>query len=211
MARQRLSSRERRQRRRQRLVSIFGFVLSTVALAWYFESQATTTILFVRHADTDAITLEQDPPLNARGLARAELLADFVEDIDVLAGLDAIYASEYRRTQQTAAPLAKRLDMPVDVADHGDAEPFMERVLRDHKGEIVLVVTHADDIPPLVAELHGHQNVPEIGSDEYDNFYIVSVPWFAKVKTLRLHYGVGWTEPDLRFSGGSSGSAFTDQ
>lgn len=160
-----------------------------MGLAWFFDSQATTTILFVRHTDTDVFAQGDNPGLNAQGLARAEDLADFVQDIDVIAGVDAIYASEFKRTQQTAAAIARRLELEVDIGNPYEVEPFMADVLREHKGEIVLIVTHSDAIAPLIEELHGSKNVPEIAADEYDNFYIVTIPSFGKVKTLRLHYG----------------------
>ena len=208
---QRSTNRDRRRRRRGRIVSIVLFVLATFGLAWFFESQATTTIMFVRHADTDlsaagggapggaagAVGAEApgaaaDPPLNDRGRARAELLADFLEDIDVIASVDAIYATESLRTRQTAMPLAERFGLEVGVTDHYDYVGFMADVLSEHKGRIVLVVTNGDAIAPLVEELHGSKNVPEIGPADYDNLYIVTVPWFAKVKTLRLRYALGW-------------------
>ena len=210
------------------------FVLATFGLAWFFESQATTTIIFVRHADTDLpavgaggpdtatgpvgpVTTQDavapgdpdgvgagdtpaaggadrppDPPLNARGRARAELLADVLQDIDVIASVDAIYATESQRARQTAMPLADRLGLDVAVTDHYDYVGFMAEVLSEHKGRIVLVVTHGDAIAPLVEELHGSKNVPEVGPADYDNLYIVTVPWFAKVKTLRFRYALGW-------------------
>jgi len=31
--------------------------------------------------------------------------------------------------------------------------------------------------------------VPKIEENEYDNIYIVSIPWFGKTKTIRLRYG----------------------
>lgn len=210
-ARQRSNPKDRRRRRRRRLVSMVMFVIATFGLAWFFESQATTTIIFVRHADTDlpgaglgapgnaagaastqASGAVADPPLNARGKARAELLADFLQDIDVIASVDAIYATESLRTRQTATPLAQRLELDVGVTDHYDYVGFMADVLSDHKGRIVLVVTEGDAIAPLVEELHGSKNVPDIGPSDYDNLYIVTVPWFAKVKTLRLRYALGW-------------------
>lgn len=195
-ARTRLTPEAKRRKRRRRMIAVAGYVFMTVLLAWYFESQATTTILFVRHADTDRSMAEGgDPPLNATGRARAELLADFLQNIDVVAGVDAIYASEFKRTQETAAPLANRLGLEVNVADHTDVVGFMEHVLSEHKGRIVLVVSHSNTIAPLVEELHGSKNLPVIEPDEYDNLYIVSVPWFAKVKTLRLRYGLGWQPP----------------
>lgn len=186
------------RRRRSRAFPILGFVFTAIGLAWFFESQATTTVIFVRHADTELSAEQQnDPPLNSRGRVRAELLADFLADVDVVAGVDAIYASELRRTQETARPLADRLDLEVAVANPYEHEAFMGEVLRDHKGEIVLVVTHGDAIAPLVEELHGSKHVPEIAPDEYDNVYVVSIPWFGKVKTLRFRYGLGARLEDI--------------
>ena len=195
--RQRPTPKDRQRRRRRRTVAMVMFVLSTFGLAWFFESQATTTIIFVRHADTDpaagaAAGGPGDPPLNERGRARAELLADFLQDIDVIASVDAIYASEFQRTQQTAMPLAQRLGLDVAVTDHSDYVGFMANVLSEHKGRIVLVVTHRNTIAPLVEELHGSKNVPAIEPADYGNLYIVTVPWFAKVKTLRVPYALGW-------------------
>jgi hypothetical protein len=95
---QRPTPKDKRRRRRQRAVSVTAFILATLGLAWFFSLQATTTMLFVRHAETDAaMGAPGDPPLNARGQARAELLADFLQDVDVIAGVDAIYTSELRR------------------------------------------------------------------------------------------------------------------
>jgi broad specificity phosphatase PhoE len=195
--RPRLSARQRQRRLRRRAISLFVYGLIVFGLAWYFDSQTTTTIIFVRHADTNAAAMDGgDQPLNERGMARSELLAEFLSDIDVLAGVDAIYASEFKRTQQTAAPLAERLGLEVQLANHDDVVGFMRDVQSDHKGRIVLVVTHSNVLAQLVAELHGHQSIPEIAPDEYDNVYIVTIPLYGKVKTLGLPYALGWTGPD---------------
>ena len=178
-----------RRHRRRKLLPIVGFVATCLGISWFMESRSTTTIIFVRHTDTVvALPESNDPSLSAQGLQRAELLADVLESIDVVAGVDAIYASESRRTRQTAEPLASRLGINVWSGDPYDVEPFMAQVLSDHKGEIVLVVTQSDTISPLIVELHGSKNVPEIQPDEYGNLYIVTIPWFGKVKTLRLKY-----------------------
>jgi broad specificity phosphatase PhoE len=145
--------------------------------------------VFVRHADTDVAMATDDPSLNARGRQRAELLADFMQDIDVVSGVNAIYASPARRTQETAAPLAKRLNLEVQIADHHDIGGFMRRVEREHGGEIVLIVSHKDTIAPLIDELHGSKRLPPFGDDDYNEVYIVTIPWYGKVKTLRVHYG----------------------
>ena len=189
------------ERRGFKLLPIAGFMVTALGLAWFFESQATTTLIFVRHTDTVVTPSEtNDPPLSESGFERAELLADVLEDIDVIAGVDAIYASPSQRTQQTAANLAERLGLEVRLADPYDVEPFMARVLREHKGEIVLVVTHDDILAPLVEELHGSKNLPQIEPDEYGNLYIVTIPWFGKVKTLRLRYDLSFLPNKGTFS-----------
>ena len=202
---QRPTPKDKRRRRRRRAVTVVVFSLATLALAWFLESRATTTILFVRHAETgEAMMAGGDPPLNEIGRARADLLADFLVDVDVVSSVNAIYASEFVRTQQTAAPLAKRLNLDVEIDDHSDVAGFMREVLREHRGEIVLVVSHSDAIPELIEELHGKKGVV-FGPDDYDDLYIVTSPSFGRVKTLRMPYAAGWqplVESSIRSSTG---------
>src|SRR5688572_3862763 len=128
------SPNDRRRRRRLRLIPIIGYTVVALGLAYFLAERHATTVVFVRHADTDAAMAgpDDDPPLNARGRQRAELLADYLENIDVTGSVNAIYASDKRRTQETAAPLANRLNIPVQIADHLDTEDFMDRVRREH-------------------------------------------------------------------------------
>jgi broad specificity phosphatase PhoE len=192
------TAKTRKRRRRRRGFTLLAYVVIVFGLAWYFESRATTTIIFVRHADIDqAMSEQQDAPLNAAGLARAESLADYLDQVDVVAGPDAIYVSQKKRTQQTAAPLASRLGIEPEIADHYDIVGFMKNLLFDHKAEIVLVVSHSDTIAPLIEELHGSKNIAEFAPDEYDRVYIVTIPWFGKVKTLQLSYPAGDIAGDM--------------
>jgi len=41
----------------------------------------------------------------------------------------------------------------------------------------------------MIANMGASKNVPPIAEDEYDNIYLVSIPWFGKTKTIRLRYG----------------------
>jgi phosphohistidine phosphatase SixA len=202
---------DRRRRRRLRVLPIIGYTLMALGLAYFLGERPSTTVVFVRHADIDrAMSPDDDVPLNARGRQRAELLADFLENIDVVGGVNAIYASEARRTQETAAPLAKRLNLEVRIADHHDTDGFAKRLLDEHAGEIVLIVSHSDTIAPLIDELHGSKRLPPFGPDDYDEVYIVTIPRpLGKVKTLRLHYGelpppATMSEGAKRSAGGSA-------
>jgi probable phosphoglycerate mutase len=88
-------------------------------------------LLVVRHGESqparrgDTFPLvdgHADPPLDPRGHAEAERVADRLVGEDVAA----IYATTLRRTQETAAPLASRLGMEVLI------EPDLREV---HLGE----------------------------------------------------------------------------
>lgn len=170
------------------IIPFFLFFGVALIASWFLSSQSTTTVIFVRHAEKVALP-EDDPDLSAEGRERAERLADVLQTVDVIRGLDVIYATEYKRTQETAKPLADRLDIPVLVADAQDIAGLCDTILKEHRGKIVLVVAHSNTVPEYIAELGGHKKTPHIEDDEYSNIYIVSIPWFGKTKTLRIKYG----------------------
>ncbi|MDH3719587.1 MAG: histidine phosphatase family protein [Planctomycetota bacterium] len=178
----------RKRRRRRRLQVIVIYTAIAVCLAWFFESQATTTIIFVRHAEK-AAEPAGDPHLSPAGQARVAELTRQMVDADVVAGIDAVYATDYNRTQETVRPVADALDLPINTYDAADTETVLTEILRNHKGEIILVAGHSNTVPELIANLGGSKNVPEINEDEYDNIYIVSIPWFGKTKTIRMRFG----------------------
>ncbi len=183
------SDTERRRRRRQRRIQvIIIYTAIAVGLAWFFESQATTTVIFVRHAEKTAEPAD-DPLLSLAGQQRAAELARQLVDADVVAGIDAVYATPYRRTVDTAKPVADALGLPITSYDAADTETIMEQIVRKHKGKIVLVVGHSNTLPALIGNMGASKKVPVIEEDEYDNIYIVSIPWFGKTKTIRLRYG----------------------
>ena len=184
----------KRRRRRNKAAGVLLFALACVGLAWFFESQATTTLIFVRHAEK-ADVVGDNPGLSIAGTARAIQLARLLGDADVIAGVDEIYVSQFRRTIDTARPLARRLNIDPRGYEASNIDGTMRTILTQHKGKIVLVVGHSNTIAPMVAELGGSKRVPEIADDEYDNLYIVTIPWFGKVKTLRIRFGAGVVTP----------------
>src|SRR6266404_9451335 len=76
---------------------IFLFVI-LVAVS---VASAETFVVIVRHAEK-AANDPKDPDLSSAGRARAEALAKILKD----AGITAIFATEFKRTQETAAPTA---------------------------------------------------------------------------------------------------------
>lgn len=180
---------DRRRARRKRLTQIFViYTAIAIGLAWFFESQATTTIIFVRHAEQTSHD-EADPSLSEAGKRRVAELTRQLEFADVVQGIDAIYSTDLKRSTETAQPLAERLNLPINIYDGSDTETVLEEILKAHKGKVILVVGHSNTVPELIANLGASKNVPPIERDEFDNIYIISIPWFGKTKTIRLRYG----------------------
>lgn len=184
----------KRRRRHRRVQILVIYTLIAIGLAWFFESQATTTIIFVRHAEK-AVDGTSDPGLSAAGQRRVAELTRQLVDADVVAGVDAIYVTQYRRTQDTARPLADALDLPINQYDAADTETVLETILKRHKGKIILVVGHSNTLPELIANLGASKKVPPIAEGEYDNIYVISIPWFGKTKTIRLRFGEPYRRP----------------
>ena len=178
----------KRQRRRRRITVIVIYTAIAIGLAWFFESQATTTIIFVRHAEKAAEPAD-DPGLSEAGKRRVAELTRQLRDADVVAGIDAVYSTPLRRTQETAQPIADALDLPIRTYDPSDTEAVLETILKEHKGKIILVVAHSNTVPVLIANHGASKKVPPIHENEYDNIYIISIPWFGKTKTIRLRFG----------------------
>ncbi len=178
----------RRKRRRRRIQALIIYTGIAIGLAWFFESQATTTIIFVRHAEQD-LAAGDDPGLSDAGRRRVAELTRQLVDADVVAGVDAIYATGFRRSQETAQPLASALNLKINKYDAEDRESVLETILKNHKGKIILVVGHSNTLPELIANLGASKKVPPIDDMEFDNIYVISIPWFGKTKTIRLRFG----------------------
>lgn len=144
----------------------------------------TTTVLVIRHAERAAVE-GRDPPLSEAGAARAEALAEALAD----AGVTAIYATPYRRTRDTAAPLARRLGLeiretPVQGGVDVHAREVARRVVAENPGGVVLVVGHSNTVPAIVGALTGLE-VPEISEDAYGDLFVVQAPTTGRARLIR--------------------------
>jgi len=178
--------RQTRRRRRNQIIVLYTAI--AIGLAWFFESQATTTIIFFRHAEQTSHD-EADPPLSEAGQRRVAELTRQLVDADVVAGIDAIYSTPYVRSLETARPIADQLDLPINSYAADDTEEILDTILKNHKGKIILVIGHGNTLPVLIANLGASKKVPAIAQNEFDNIYIISIPWFGKTKTIRLRIG----------------------
>src|SRR6266478_6477462 len=138
---------------------------------------AQSTIFIVRHGERADSSNDSD--LSEAGRTRAEALAKMLKDKNITA----IYTTEFERTQQTAAPLAKALGITVTTVQLKDKDALVAK-LRALNGN-ALVVGHGNTIPDLVKAL-GISEPINIGENDYDNLFEIVLE--EKPKLIRLHY-----------------------
>ena len=136
------------------VLPVLLFIAVVAAAAWLFDARATTVVFVVRHAEVE-VGNDPDPPLSVDGRERAARLAKMLSQAQPVRGLDAIFASEFRRAHQTVTPLSETLALPVNVVPSGAWSELAKRITRDHRGEYVLVAGNANAVPALVRALSG--------------------------------------------------------
>jgi broad specificity phosphatase PhoE len=146
---------------------------------------APATLVLVRHAEREDSS--QDSPLSAAGHARAAALRDALEGTPV----DLIVVSQYRRTAETAAPLAasrgmsprvERLEGETPVA----AARLAERLAREEGGRTVVIVGHSNTIPAMLQVLAGW-DLPEL--EGYGDLFVVTVASGVPARVERSRFG----------------------
>jgi 2,3-bisphosphoglycerate-dependent phosphoglycerate mutase len=176
---------------------MFMAVLGAVALFAYYATfmRPVTTVIVVRHAEKNLEPNNVDPELSAAGQARAQELARMFADT----GVNAIYATQFKRTQQTVKPLADRLGLTANVIDAKNTQELIRQIVTKHRGETIFVAGHNNTAPEIVAALGGG-NFPLIPENEFDNMFIVTVYRFGRAKVVKLKYG------NVSLAGGGSGT-----
>lgn len=151
---------------------------------------AQQVIYVVRHAERadsapaagQAMTAPaNDPPLSAAGHARAARLAAMLRSADIWQ----VLATEFQRTRQTGAPLAKALNLEVTTSPAREPDALLARI-REAKGN-VLVVGHSNTVPELLKRL-GVKDPITIPESEYDNLFIVTRPASGEPILVRLRF-----------------------
>ena len=154
------------------------------------------TVVLVRHAETSASTRSGgDPELSDAGRERAEALAKLLSK----AGVTHLFSSEYRRTRETLAPLAKKIGQAVAEIPARESDRQVAALAELPAGSVAVVAGHSNTVPTLLAalggrarELHEHERYGKVlGHEEYDRLFLVlrGPDAEAEMQTLELRYG----------------------
>lgn len=155
-----------------------AFLVAALTLLAPVSAHAQALIYFVRHAEradggagvqTNTMTsTPADPSLSAAGEARAAKLAAMLGD----AGIKAIYVTEFKRTQETAKPLASKLGLEVQVVASKDYASLVAKIRTNHARDTVLVIGHSNTLPEAIKAFGGPE--VKIADDDYTAVYILA-------------------------------------
>lgn len=181
------------QTRSRKLASLVVISLVLIATCWAnalpagsaVVEQPLMTVILVRHAEKEIVPPEnKDPNLSTAGQARAQELSRMLAG----AGVNAIYATQYKRTQQTATPLADKLGIPVTKIEAKETAELVKQIRARPAGQTIFIAGHNNTVPEIIAALGGPQ-MPIIPETEYDNFYVLTIPSEGPPKLLKMKYG----------------------
>ena len=146
--------------------------LSLLILTLHFEGfsqENIKTIFLVRHAEK-ADDGTSNPSLDEKGVMRAETLAKMLSSAEVTH----IYSTNYKRTLETGQPLAKALGIEISTYDPRD--PLAIQKISEESGTTtILVIGHSNTIPTMVNQLIGVDKYEQLGENDYDNLFTVTV------------------------------------
>lgn len=133
------------------------------------DGSRPVVVVVVRHAEK-AQDGGDDPPLSAAGEARAERLARLLG----ASGVTHLFASEYRRTAATLAPLAQARGLEVAERPAREGERLLAELRALPAGSVAVVAGHSNTVPALVRALCGAG--PEgLRDDEYESVFAVTL------------------------------------
>ena len=138
------------------------------------NSYAQTTLYFVRHAEKQTITGLKDPELTPIGQFRAKNIANQLSK----AKITRIFSTNYKRTRQTAQPLADYLKLELEIYDPSKLVAFSEKLKTLNAA--ALIVGHSNTTTQLASLVSGKPMYP-MTENEYDNMYQVILEGDVKI------------------------------
>lgn len=144
-----------------------------------------TVLILVRHAEKQIVPPEnKDPDISTAGQARAQELARMFE----ATGVELIYATQYKRTQQTVKPLADKLGLAVNKVEAKKTDELVKEIRARGAGRVIFIAGHNNTVPEIIAAFGGPK-LPIIPETEFDNLFILTIQSDGSTKLLKMKYG----------------------
>lgn len=137
------------------------------------------TLIFVRHAEK-ADDGTRNPPLTKEGEERALRIKNFIKNS--YKKVDAVFSTDYKRTEFTALPTAKEFNLNIQKYDPRAPNVFIKSLLKDYQGKVVLVVGHSNTTPTIVNMVLDEERFKQLDESAYNEIFIVKASDIGKAK-----------------------------
>lgn len=153
-----------------KIYSFLFIVAFSLFTACASKKETTTTYYFIRHAEKDrTVDSNRNPDLNEKGLARSKKWEKYFQEIH----LDAVYATNYNRTMQTAQPTANSKNL--EILNYDPRKMYDSVFQKNTKGKTVLIVGHSNTTPAFVNKIMGDKIYKNMDDNENSSLYIVTI------------------------------------
>lgn len=147
-------------------------------------SHTETICILLRHAEKENVGT--DPNLNNNGVLRAVELKRLLSNVII----GNIYSTPFNRTRQTVRPLAVSKEVAITEYDPSlNAQQFINNVLVQNRGKIVVIVGHSNTIPEMIKVLSNNVVRVSISESEFDNLYIARSSTTESPSIIQKKYG----------------------
>lgn len=163
-------------------IPLLSFALLLIAVSGLEVAAQKKTIILVRHAEkADATSV--DPDLSPEGKQRADRLMKVVKKYRP----GAVYSTDFKRTRDTAAPMAARRKLQVQAYDAKKPSELVDAIMKS-KTKRFLIVGHSNTIPGLANLLGKKDLFKNLDESEYGAIWIVRIKDGRIRKTEILPY-----------------------
>jgi broad specificity phosphatase PhoE len=136
----------------------------------YDNSDIKTTYFLIRHSEKDRSNHDnKNPHLTKKGAVRAENWSKIFNYFDI----DAVYSTDFKRTLETAFPIAKSNNL--NVIKYHPINLDVNNFISTTKGKNVVIVGHSNTIPNLANKIIGKKIYEDIEDSNNANLYIITM------------------------------------
>lgn len=140
------------------------------------------TVFVVRHAEY-ADDGSENPGLSEIGFNRARQLEHTLSQVEI----DAVYATQFRRTQQTASPTATSRGLEIRRYDADEVDSLVATIQADEARNI-LIAAHGDTAPEIIKGF-GARPDPAIEFARFDDLFVIETARPPRSRVTHLKYG----------------------
>jgi 2,3-bisphosphoglycerate-dependent phosphoglycerate mutase len=149
-----------------------SLLLLLAVLCWSAAAQ-NKTIVLVRHAEKageTAMDKTGDPDLSPGGQERAKRLVELVKKYKP----HEIYATAYKRVQQTVQPVAEYRHKQIQIYDPAKQAELVNHLLNS-KTEHFLIAGHSNTIPQLANLLAKKDLFKQMSDNEFGIIWVIKI------------------------------------